>query len=376
MKSNFIRFVSLMSIIIAVMALPNKAHAHLDDGLIAYYPFNGNANDESGNGNDGSVYEANLIEDRFENSNSAYYFDGVDDYIDISPAAAGVKELHSMTISLWIKPAIVGDIYPKMLLSLRNNLAASRPRMGICYGELNGGDSGIYYEAVGALPDEFVIHEPCSLFGVWSNIVITADETATRIYINGVEREVGSGNRAPGDFVNSFSQFWIGRLCNSWYNFAFNGVIDDVRIYGRILPESEIQELYSKVSIFPDDSMSPNGAVHAHDNMIWPPNNKMVSVAIDGYVKDELSVIRDGGMGIGVSSAYLLVDGVKYILLDNTTNVLGEDGKFNIPVKVKAVKGAMYNIELYAADTEKKENGGPNFGLVDSTYIRVPYKMD
>ncbi len=364
-----------MSIFIAVGVLPNKVYAQLDDNLIAYYPFNGSANDESGNGNDGDIYGANLVEDRFGNSNSAYYFDGVDDYIDISPAAAGVKELHSMTISLWVKPTIIGDIYPKMLLSLRNSLTVARPRMGICYGELTGGDSGIYYEAVGAAPDEFVIHETYNLFGVWSNIVITADETATKIYINGVEREIASGNRAPGDFSNSFSQFWIGRLCNSYYNFAFNGVIDDVRIYGRILPESEIQELYGKTSIFPDDSMIPNGAVHAHDNMIWPPNNKMVSVTIDGYVKDELSIIRDG-KGVGVSSAYLLVDGVKHILLDNTANALNKDGKFNIPVKVKAVKGAIYDIKLYAADTEKEENGGPNFGLVDSTYIVVPQKMD
>lgn len=48
----------------------------ISDGLVACYPFNGNANDESGNGNDGTVYGAILAEDRFGNPNSAYYFDG------------------------------------------------------------------------------------------------------------------------------------------------------------------------------------------------------------------------------------------------------------------------------------------------------------
>ncbi|ETR68891.1 MAG: hypothetical protein OMM_04291 [Candidatus Magnetoglobus multicellularis str. Araruama] len=55
----------------------------LEEGLVAYYPFNGNANDESGNGNHGTVYGAILIEDRFGNKNSAYSFDGIDDYIGL-----------------------------------------------------------------------------------------------------------------------------------------------------------------------------------------------------------------------------------------------------------------------------------------------------
>ena len=54
------------------------------DGLVAYYPFNGNANDETGNGNNGTVDGAKLITDRFENSNSAYEFDGINNSITVS----------------------------------------------------------------------------------------------------------------------------------------------------------------------------------------------------------------------------------------------------------------------------------------------------
>ena len=53
----------------------------LNDNLLSYYPFNGNVDDESGNANHGTVYGATLTEDRFGNANSAYSFDGVDDYI-------------------------------------------------------------------------------------------------------------------------------------------------------------------------------------------------------------------------------------------------------------------------------------------------------
>ena len=54
------------------------------DGLIAYYPFNGNANDESGNSNNGTVNGATLTSDRNGNANSAYSFDGINDYIEIN----------------------------------------------------------------------------------------------------------------------------------------------------------------------------------------------------------------------------------------------------------------------------------------------------
>ena len=51
------------------------------NGLVGYWPFNNNANDESGNGNNGTVNGATLTTDRFGSSNSAYLFDGIDDFI-------------------------------------------------------------------------------------------------------------------------------------------------------------------------------------------------------------------------------------------------------------------------------------------------------
>jgi len=54
------------------------------NGLVAWYPFNGNANDESGNGNNGVVNGATLTADRFGNANGAYSFDGVNSFIQTS----------------------------------------------------------------------------------------------------------------------------------------------------------------------------------------------------------------------------------------------------------------------------------------------------
>lgn len=142
---------------------------------------------------------------------------------------------------------------------------------------------------------------------------------------------------------------------------AFGPALDNVRV----IP----------IRLFPEDTMYPAGAVHAHDNLLWPPNNKKVQVEIEGYVIDELSMVRDGD-GIGVSQAYLLVNGTKIILRDETTDLLDpDDGSFSIVEYLEARKNAIYPIELFAADTVAEEDGGPNFGLVDSTFVRVPHDM-
>ncbi|MBK7439968.1 MAG: hypothetical protein IPI65_00130 [Bacteroidetes bacterium] len=70
-------------------------------GLVSWYPFNGNANDESINDNNGIVYGANLVNDRNGVSNSAYSCDGVDDFISL----AGNEEItNDFSISFWFNP--------------------------------------------------------------------------------------------------------------------------------------------------------------------------------------------------------------------------------------------------------------------------------
>ena len=71
---------ALLGIIFFIITLsqvvPVRAQSFLTNGLVVYYPFNGNAKDASGNGNDGTVEGAILTADRFGHANSAYYFNG------------------------------------------------------------------------------------------------------------------------------------------------------------------------------------------------------------------------------------------------------------------------------------------------------------
>jgi len=73
----------------------------INDDPIAYYPFNGNANDESGHGNNGVADGAVWTADRFGNANSAYYFDGQDDLITV-PNGNSLSITGDITLSAWV----------------------------------------------------------------------------------------------------------------------------------------------------------------------------------------------------------------------------------------------------------------------------------
>jgi len=81
--------------------------ADINTGLVAYYPFNGNANDASGNGNNGIVNGATLTADRFGNPNSAYSFNGASDYIRV-PNSNSLQLTNDFTLSAWINCKSLG----------------------------------------------------------------------------------------------------------------------------------------------------------------------------------------------------------------------------------------------------------------------------
>ncbi|MBF0111389.1 MAG: hypothetical protein HQK74_01480, partial [Desulfamplus sp.] len=98
----------LMIMVMASLSLIVTAQADLNDGLVAYYPFNGNANDESGKGHHGTVTGATLTADRNGKANSAYSFDGVDDVIKTSSVNWDLSS--KATVCAWIKASASGAI--------------------------------------------------------------------------------------------------------------------------------------------------------------------------------------------------------------------------------------------------------------------------
>src|SRR5438552_10965983 len=90
------------------LTLSGFCQSFLTNGLVAYYPFSGNANDASGNGLNGTINGATLIQDRFGRPNSAYSFNGSSSYISF--ANTPTTQTNNWTISSWIKPATLSQI--------------------------------------------------------------------------------------------------------------------------------------------------------------------------------------------------------------------------------------------------------------------------
>ena len=100
-KSTFIRVLLLVAILLP--AGRAQAQGTLTNGLVAFYPLNGNANDASGNGFNANHVSATPCPDRFGNPNQAFYFDGVANYIGFPTVP--LTEFTSWTLAAWIQPA-------------------------------------------------------------------------------------------------------------------------------------------------------------------------------------------------------------------------------------------------------------------------------
>ena len=95
--NKFLFFIPLLFI-----ANISSSQVNLNSGLVAYYPFNGNADDASGNGNNAIFNNATLTTDRFGVPNSAYYFNGIDNYMQIANSLSLVPQ--ELSLCAIIKP--------------------------------------------------------------------------------------------------------------------------------------------------------------------------------------------------------------------------------------------------------------------------------
>jgi hypothetical protein len=238
---------------ILIVCFIGTAIAGLEDGLIASYSFENNANDSSGNQLHGVVSGAIPTQDRFGNEDSAYGFDGIDDYIEVANTNNLLSLNGHWTISVWVKP--------------NSNCTDFRNGPIIYKVAENNTDNDNYTVAWGSsqyssTPNKFlagleqasndVDHQVISSnysSSNWYHIVGIYDGGNISIFVDGfienslligsVEPYTGSAPLRIGNLQNS-----SGHGAGTLYTGAFDGVIDDVAIYNRALDATEVLELY------------------------------------------------------------------------------------------------------------------------------------
>ena len=224
---------------------PMRRYDIKDEDLFAFFPFNGNADDESGHENHGTVYGARPADDRFGNKERAYLFDGIDDYIDIAhPLVSG-----NFTIGFWIKSN--GRQNQFAVPVSQGNMAYKGFNFTFTSGLYNGFSWGTWKERDTSDPNwgksswhtlGFNFPSVIDTDLTWHFLAATFDNDTVTVYRDGEPQDAISG------FPINFGRFNfnIGRSSgNRDFNHrSFNGIIDDIRVYNRALSREEITDLY------------------------------------------------------------------------------------------------------------------------------------
>lgn len=219
------------------------------EGLVAYYPFNGNANDESGCGNHGVPTE-NVVLDTGLNgdSNGAYRFGGYDNPGHIFVAnSESLQFSEGATFSVYVKPtswlSMDGWGYRTDKNGAQCIIAKEHDRRGITF--VLAGDEekcNVWMQSMAGEPWAALETEE-KLIGnylnKWMHLAFVYGNGYARLYVNG---QLVDERESTPDFSRVNNQnMYIGKFSDYWY--PFNGLIDEVRIYNRALDLDEVRTL-------------------------------------------------------------------------------------------------------------------------------------
>lgn len=217
------------------------------NGLIAFFPFSGNAGDSSGNNNHGKIYGGVIsTTDRSGNVNRAYLFDGQTGYIDV-PSLNSLA-YKPITYSTWI---FLNEYLPtnqsfrfKSIVGRNTDFILNAGEIGLHAGYGVNDNTFLFWRGGGfpALP--LVSHPSSKLIPAlktWIHIVFTLNSNGDwQWFMNG--KLSNSGNFSdPLDYYNFFRIGADNILTRG--NTFWDGKIDDLRIYNRVLSQQEITNL-------------------------------------------------------------------------------------------------------------------------------------
>jgi len=214
------------------LAVNGHSQSFLTNGLVAYYPFNGNAFDGSGNGNNGTIYGATLTADRFGEPSNAYAFNGTNNYVQTpSRFSTGANP---KSFSVWLNPSHLkrgwiidggSDGFSGQTFGLFMELAT---------GKILFHGNGPYYDL------DIVTVQP----NRWYHLCVTYDGTTVQAFADGnnVSSKTVTLNTGNIDVkIGSRQNPSIEQPGDAY----FDGFIDDIRIYNRALSTNEVAQLYA-----------------------------------------------------------------------------------------------------------------------------------
>ena len=241
MKKHFFAYLFFLIFIQA------SGQVNLNSGLVGYYPFNNNANDASGNNYNGILRNGTTFTaDRLGNANSAAYFDGNDDYIEVpNNGAFSPRKGFSFVVQFKTESPAIQTLLDKRDLVTGTDVQLQafinwdqQPGFGYGHNYTNNTQCDI-----AVLQYNLYVSTGVNTINQneWYCVIGTFDGTKQNIYLNGVLMD---SKNTPLPLIDSCKNipFIIGRHSND-YNQSFKGTIDEVRVYNRALTIDEINSL-------------------------------------------------------------------------------------------------------------------------------------
>ena len=229
---------SLIALSLAGLLFSNASEAT----LIRYYPFDGNANDATGNSFNGTVVGASLTSDRFGNPNSAYQFDGNGNYI---VAAADNLPTVTRTVAFWFEPTAISGSTPYPVPFSYGGGGCGTSFAIAIYGEPYN-SYGVAQHCSGGFLAGFGLSPENN----WHHLAVTTNNQGVAIYLDGslldstnqfIMNVTGvTGTQLSIGVMVSPSGFAPYTDSNVGY---YQGLMDDIRIYDTVLSGQEIAAL-------------------------------------------------------------------------------------------------------------------------------------
>lgn len=312
------------------------------DGMVAYYPFNGNANDSGSNGYNGTDYGATATTDRFGNANSALSFDGTSNYISLPSFTIGGP----FSVAAWVYLDNNAINWQRLIDfgngQYNNNLVlgwVSQHMFFECY----NGASTLKIETTETFPQ-----------GQWVHVTATIDGNGNaKIYWNGVLKASGTTYVPPS--VSRTNQY-IGK--SNWPDPYFMGKMDDLRLYNRALAEPEAFAMSTR-PLTVTRSGSGTGTVASNKGTLQWNGLIGTTTFLSGEVvtltaTPDSSATFTGWTGAcsGTGSCVVTMDGIKNVGAVFTHDTIPPTGTITIDSGATLTNTTAVNLSLSCVDTD------------------------
>ena len=212
------------------------------NGLVGWWPLNGNGKDFSGNGLDGVQYSTMAGLDRFNDSLSAVSFNGTNSYIEIPSNSIFDSLVNEISISIWVKPSVSSS--DGTLVARRNfvgNPNGERHHFEVTL-KANGAISFSAFDN-SKLNTNIQYESPINavIYNDWNHIVVTFSNSVLKIYINGIRvlnQPLSNQELSPNTHWLNFGR--IHRSSGTPFFNEFTGDLDEIGIWNRVLSPTEV----------------------------------------------------------------------------------------------------------------------------------------